>query len=69
MIEVRETIIQELPNLRVVINAKDVQGALLFELWHGAPAGSVDLDAAGVALRYVMCERSVHGKSGFVDSC
>jgi hypothetical protein len=69
MIEVRETIIQELPDLRVVINAKDVKGALLFELGRGATAGStVDLDGPVVALRHAIYGKSVHFKTGFVDS-
>jgi hypothetical protein len=34
MTEVREAIIQEFPDLRVVINAKDVQGAFWFDLSH-----------------------------------
>jgi hypothetical protein len=69
MIEVRETIIQELPDLRVVINAKDVKGALLFELGQGATAGStVALDGPVVALRHAIYGKSVHFKTGFVDS-
>jgi len=39
MIEVGEAIIQELPNLCVVINTKDVKGAVLFDLWRGTPHG------------------------------
>jgi hypothetical protein len=34
MTEARETIIQELQDMRVVINAKDVQGAIRFGLSH-----------------------------------
>jgi hypothetical protein len=67
MIEVRETLSHECPDARVVINAKDVHGAFLFEWGQRAPTGSVDLNAAGVVLRHVRCERFVHVKSGFVD--
>ena len=67
MIEVRETIIQAFPDLRVVINAKDVKGTFLFGLRRGAPVGStVDLDCAVVALRHVMQGRRVHLKNGWV---
>jgi hypothetical protein len=69
MIEVRETIIQEFPDPRVVINAQDVKGALLFELGPGATVGStIDLDGAVVALRHVRYGRPIHIKTGFVDS-
>jgi hypothetical protein len=66
---VGETIVQECPDLRVVINAKDVKGALLLELGPGATARSiVDLDGAVVALRHVIYGRHIHIKTGFVDS-
>jgi hypothetical protein len=69
MIEVRETLSHEFPDLRVVINAKDVQGARRFGLWQGATTGgSVDLDTAGMALRHVIYGRPIHIKTGFVDS-
>jgi hypothetical protein len=69
MLETRETLRHDFTDQFVVINAKDVQGALLFELWQGAPAGSmVDLNAAVVALRHVRYGRCVHVKSVFVDS-
>jgi hypothetical protein len=41
MTEVREAIIQDFPDLRVVINAKDVQGAFRFGLSH-VPARLID---------------------------
>jgi len=69
MIEVRQTIIQEFPDMLVVINTKDVKGAFLFELGQGATdGGTVDLDGAGVALRHATYGKSVHIKSGFVGS-
>jgi hypothetical protein len=68
MIEVREALSHEFPDLRVVINAKDVQGALRFGLGPGPTTGSiVDLDPAGMALRHVIYGRPIHIKTGFVD--
>jgi len=69
MIEVRKTLSHEFPDLRVVINAKNVHRALLFGLGPGARAGSiVDLDTAGVVLRQVIGGRSIHIKTSFDDS-
>jgi hypothetical protein len=68
MLEALETYTHEIPDLLVVINAKDIQGALPFGLRRGALAGSmVDFNAAGVAWRHFIYGRCVHVKSGFVD--
>jgi hypothetical protein len=51
----------DFPEQIVVINAKDVQGALLFGLWQGASAGSiVNLNAVGVTLRLIRYGRYIH---------
>jgi hypothetical protein len=67
MFHARETSSHDFPNQRVVINAKDVQGAIPFELWHGTPTGSIIvLNTAGVILGRVFYGTYVHVKSGFV---
>jgi hypothetical protein len=70
MAEVRETIIQEFPDMRVVINAKDVQGTSRFGLSH-VPARLIDsLQMMPGNLRQIRIGdygRPAHFKTSLVD--
>jgi len=61
MLETRETLRHDFPEQLVVINAKDMQGAVPFGLSLRVPIRSiVNLNAAGVTLRLTRYASYVH---------